>query len=74
MNYKKKIDKKLTELKKRKETLEKDYDSLLPSFVKRNRNAENHESLTRVLNVTYTAIHEIDIQINLLREIKDKAQ
>lgn len=74
MNYKKEIDKKLTELKKRKETLEKDYDSLLPSFVERNRNAENHESLTRVLNVTYTAIHEIDIQINLLREIKDKAQ
>lgn len=74
MNYKKEIDKKLTELKKRKEVLEKDYDELLPTFVKQNRHAENHESYTRMLNVTNDAIKVIDIQIELLREIKEKAQ
>lgn len=74
MNYKKEIDKKLTELKKRKVILEKDYDELLPTFVKQNRNAENHESYTRMLNVTVDAIKVIDVQIELLREIKEKAQ
>ncbi len=74
MNYKKEIDKKLTELKKRKVILEKDYDELLPTFVKQNRNAENHESYTRMLNVTVDAIKVIDVQIKLLREIKEKAQ
>lgn len=74
MNYKKVIDKKLTELKKRKEVLEKDYDEILPTFVQQNRNASNHESYTRMLNVTYDAIQKIDIQIELLREIKEKAE
>ncbi len=74
MNYKKVIDQKLTELKKRKENLEKDYDELLPVFTKKGRELENHESYTRVLNVTYSEIQKINEQIEILREIKIKAQ
>lgn len=75
MNYEKLIDEKLAELRKRKEILEKDYDeNVLPMFIKENRNAKNHESYTRVLNVTYDAIQKIDIQIELLQEIKEKAR
>lgn len=75
MNYEKLIDERLAELRKRKEILEKDYDeNVLPMFIKENRNAKNHESYTRVLNVTYDAIQKIDIQIELLQEIKEKAR
>ena len=74
MNYEKMIDKKITELKLRKKNLEKDYDELLPVFAKKGRELENHESYTRVLNVTYSEIEKIVDQINLLMEIKDKAQ
>lgn len=75
MNYEKLIDEKLAELRKRKEILEKDYDeNVLPMFIKENRNVKNHESYTRVLNVTYDAIQKIDIQIELLQEIKEKAR
>ena len=74
MNYKKVIDNKITELKERKKNLEKDYDELLPVFTKKGRALENHESYTRVLNFTYSEIENIDDQINLLMEIKDKAQ
>ncbi len=74
MNYKKVIDKKITELKERKKNLEKDYDELLPIFTKKGRELEDHESYTRVLNLTYSEIKKLNDQINLLREIKDKAQ
>jgi len=74
MNYRKIIDKKLKELKERKIILEKDYDEMLPKFVKENRKASNHESYTRILNVTYDAIQKINILIELLEEIKETAE
>jgi hypothetical protein len=74
MNYKKIIDIKINELCDRKKCLEKNYDDLLKVFVSKGRELENHDSCTRILNVSHLEIEKIKNQINLLLEIKDRAQ
>lgn len=74
MKIEKIIDMKLKDLEKSKKKLEKDYDDLLSTFTKKGRELENHDSYTRVLNVTFGSITIIKEKIKLLEEIKKEAQ
>ena len=74
MKIEKIIDKKLKEFEKNKKKLEKDYDDLLSTFTKKGRELENHDSYTRVLNVTFASIELIKEKIKLLEELKKEAQ
>ena len=74
MKYEKIIDIKLKDLCHRKNILEKDYDGLFSNFIDKGRQLKNHETYTRILNVTYSQISILDEQIKLLEEIKNEAQ